>query len=51
MQQTKTILRNGNLVFEDQTLTGDLVIEHGKIAASWRMRRTTLTQRKLTQPG
>lgn len=33
MQQTKTILRNGNLVFEDQTLTGDLVIEHGKIAA------------------
>ena len=33
MQQNKVILRNGNLVFEDRTIKGDLVIENGKIAA------------------
>ena len=31
MQQNKVILRNGNLVFEDRTIKGDLVIENGKM--------------------
>ena len=34
MRMEKTVVQNGNIVMEDRTFLGDLVLENGKIAFS-----------------